>query len=190
MIDEHLRLGHAIKIDPTKKIAAPSRIWYLPHHAVVNPNKWGKLRLVFDASAKHPRNVAEWHTVDRPGLDDRPVAVSEDIHSKSQVFEAVSSPTTCVRSHFDKPPKTTSKRLIELLGRGGFRLYQWLSSSRKVLRSFSSSKWSNPEFEIDLEQQPVERTLGLYWNCEEYSFCFKRYWMGGLLHIWAWIQQT
>ena len=28
-------------------------IWYLPHHCVINPNKPGKLRVVFDCAAKY-----------------------------------------------------------------------------------------------------------------------------------------
>ncbi|XP_060589840.1 uncharacterized protein LOC132744996 [Ruditapes philippinarum] len=31
----------------------PGRIWYLPHHPVVNPKKPGKVRVVFDCAAKY-----------------------------------------------------------------------------------------------------------------------------------------
>ena len=189
-----------------------------------------------------PRNVAEWHAVDRPGLDDRtsghridrcspwtsaagrwrhwdnvlsskgdrlslgfvwrkPASSSppEDFEMTVQVFGAVCSPTTCTftlgqtaednKEEFEdiaaelvdnfldsfeceEEAITTSKRLIELLTRGALRLNQCLSSSRTVFRPLPSSEWSSPEYDIDLE--PVERTLGQYWNCkEEDSFCFQ-----------------
>lgn len=48
---EHLiKSGYAKKADSLP--AKSSRVWYLPHFAVINPNKPDKIRLVFDASSK------------------------------------------------------------------------------------------------------------------------------------------
>ena len=33
--------------------AAPGKAWYLPHYGVYHPNKPGKIRVVFDLSAKY-----------------------------------------------------------------------------------------------------------------------------------------
>ena len=68
---------------------------------------------------------------------------------------------------------TSSKQLIELLDLGGFRLNQWSSSSRKVLAKIPSSERANQSFNIDLDELPIERTLGLFWNCELDKFCFQ-----------------
>jgi hypothetical protein len=35
-----------------EKLKAVKNVWYLPHFAVTNPNKPGKVRVVFDAAAK------------------------------------------------------------------------------------------------------------------------------------------
>ncbi|XP_041988165.1 uncharacterized protein LOC121739697 [Aricia agestis] len=45
-----IRKGYAEKCDGTE--AGSENTWYLPHFPVKNPNKPGKLRLVFDAAAK------------------------------------------------------------------------------------------------------------------------------------------
>jgi len=37
---------------PQEEISS-TPVWYLPHHAVVNPSKPGKVRVIFDCSAKH-----------------------------------------------------------------------------------------------------------------------------------------
>ena len=68
---------------------------------------------------------------------------------------------------------SSSKQLIDLLHLGGFRLNQWSSSSRKVLTEIPSSERANPPLNIDLNELPVERTLGLIWNCELDKFCFQ-----------------
>ena len=66
MIEEHIRLGHAVKADPTQLIETSKRDWYLPHHAVINPNIPGKLRVVFDA--KHQGVVLKEKFLKGPDL--------------------------------------------------------------------------------------------------------------------------
>lgn len=53
-INAYLSKGYARKLsaDELQFQEASARIWYLPHFAVVNPNKPGRFRLVFDAAAK------------------------------------------------------------------------------------------------------------------------------------------
>ena len=49
-IEDLLYKGYAKK---APAMDVPGRTWYLPHHAVFHPAKPGKVRIVFDCSAKH-----------------------------------------------------------------------------------------------------------------------------------------
>ena len=51
-IADYLSKGYAYKLTPEEARRAGPRTWYIPHFAVFNPNKPGKLRMVFDAAAK------------------------------------------------------------------------------------------------------------------------------------------
>ena len=51
IIEGYLDLGFARKLTSDELVQFSPRRWYLPHHGVSNPNKPGKLRLVFDAAA-------------------------------------------------------------------------------------------------------------------------------------------
>lgn len=51
-IEEYSEKGFIRKLDKTDLQNSHPRTWYLPHFGVVNPNKPGKLRLVFDAASK------------------------------------------------------------------------------------------------------------------------------------------
>ena len=44
--------GYARRLTPEEAAKEDPRTWYLPHFAVFNPNKPGKMRIVFDAAAK------------------------------------------------------------------------------------------------------------------------------------------
>ena len=49
-VNDYIEKGYAEEV--TKIDSESSRIWYLPHHPVVNVNKPGKVRVVFDCAAK------------------------------------------------------------------------------------------------------------------------------------------
>ena len=51
-VQTYIRHGHARKLTPNEASQQRERRWFLPHHAVTNPNKPGKVRVVFDAAAK------------------------------------------------------------------------------------------------------------------------------------------
>ena len=48
----YLDTGYARKMTPEEAATDHPRTWYLPHYGVFNPNKPGKIRLVWDAAAK------------------------------------------------------------------------------------------------------------------------------------------
>ena len=51
-IDEYCAKDYARVLSAEEEKRTTERAWYLPHFAVTNPNKPGKIRLVFDAAAK------------------------------------------------------------------------------------------------------------------------------------------
>ena len=51
-IDAYVKKGHARKLSREEARLRLPRRWFLPHHAVTNPNKPGRFRMVFDAAAR------------------------------------------------------------------------------------------------------------------------------------------
>ena len=48
VIDSHIKKGYVSRVD----LCDTRDRWFLPHHPVLNPNKPGKIRIVFDCAAK------------------------------------------------------------------------------------------------------------------------------------------
>ena len=52
VMTEYISKGYARKLTPEEAAKESSCTWYLPHHPVTNPNKPGRLHIVFDAPAE------------------------------------------------------------------------------------------------------------------------------------------
>ena len=52
VINDYVTKGYAQRMSQEEAKVTTSKTWYLPHHAVLNPNKPGKVRVVFDAASK------------------------------------------------------------------------------------------------------------------------------------------
>ena len=66
-----------------------------------------------------------------------------------------------------------SKQLTELCARGGFNLTKFLSNDRRVLAEIPVEKRATPSLDLDLDELPVNRALGIRWNIETDMFGFK-----------------
>jgi len=63
--------------------------------------------------------------------------------------------------------------LRELLSAGGFRLTKWVSNSYDVIASIPPSERAASVVDLDLDNPPMERTLGVSWDVETDAFTFK-----------------
>lgn len=53
IVDDYVKKGYARRLEQQEiTYGSSGKLWYLPNFGVENPNKPGKIRLVFDAAAK------------------------------------------------------------------------------------------------------------------------------------------
>ena len=64
-------------------------------------------------------------------------------------------------------------KFMALLEKGGFRLTKWASNSREVLAIILEDKRARPTVNLDLDELPIERALGVLWNVEKDVFQFE-----------------
>ena len=58
----------------------------------------------------------------------------------------------------------TIQKVISILSNGGFRLTKWLSNNKNILKSVYPTERSPKIVNLDLENIPVERALGIIWD--------------------------
>ncbi|XP_014676449.1 PREDICTED: uncharacterized protein LOC106816368 [Priapulus caudatus] len=67
--------GYAEVVPEREVDGVPGRTWYLPHHAVTNPNKPDKLRVVFDCAAEYLGNSLNKCVLQGPDLSNNLLGV-------------------------------------------------------------------------------------------------------------------
>ena len=58
----------------------------------------------------------------------------------------------------------TIQKVISILSNGGFRLTKWLSNNKNILKSVPPTERSPKIVNLDLENIPVVRALGIIWD--------------------------
>jgi len=90
-------------------------------------------------------------------------SVQEDFYV-DDLLKAVETPSKAI---------SLAHELMALLEKGGFCLTKWTSNSREVLASIPEDKRAQPTVNLDLDELPVERELGVLWNIEKDAFQFE-----------------
>ena len=67
-INDYISKGHATKLTQAESSVVTSITNYIPHHGVTNPNKPGKVRVVFDAAAKYGNTSLNDNLLQGPDL--------------------------------------------------------------------------------------------------------------------------
>ena len=68
-VQGYISAGYARKVPPDDLAQDTAHgVWYIPHHAVVNPKKPGKTRVVFDCAAKYAGKSINDHLYTGPDI--------------------------------------------------------------------------------------------------------------------------
>ena len=82
----------------------------------------------------------------------------------------------CLKSTYDEDTAVIlCTELRSMLAKGGFRLTKWSSNSRKLLNSIPEKERAQGFQDLDLDEDnlPMERALGIQWCAESDQFRFK-----------------
>ena len=250
VIDDYETKGYARKLSPEETTTKSNITWYLPHHPVLNPNKPGRVRVVFDAAARFAGTSLNDCLLQGPSLTNdicgvlmrfrqHPAAFTADIEAMFNQVRVTPADTDALRflwwsEGVDQPPdeykmlvhpfgaksspccanqalkvtaeagrqryspevietvhrnfyvddvlKSTASTeeavdvatgLVSLLKEGGFRLTKFTSNRREILAVLPSQERAKPSLNLDLDELPIDRTLGIWWDAESDVFQFK-----------------
>ena len=117
-IKDYVQKGHARKLTEDEVLKKSKKTWYLPHHGVVNVNKPGKVRMVFDAAAKSAGQSLNSNLSTGPDLVNslvgvllrfrkHKIAVTADIEGMFHQVKLKPSDTDAVRFLWKLDPSST-----------------------------------------------------------------------------------
>ncbi|XP_073254877.1 uncharacterized protein [Porites lutea] len=63
--------------------------------------------------------------------------------------------------------------MVELLAQGGFNLTKFMSNCKRLLSAVPNDKRSEPNLNLDMDDLPIERALGIRWSVEDDTLGFE-----------------
>ncbi|XP_055528075.1 uncharacterized protein LOC129720610 [Wyeomyia smithii] len=191
---DYMEKGYARKLTTKELEQSHDRIWYLPVFPVFNPNKPGKLRIVWNAAAEV--NGVSLNALLLKGPDqliglpsvlykfrEYLVAISGDIREMfHQKFPAAVD--AIQKAHYVDDMLTSveneddaielAKQVKRIHSRGGFEIRNWASNSRKVLSAMGEEQV--PEKSMDIaSEMAYEKVLGMWWSTSTDNFTYKMF---------------
>ena len=156
------------------------------HQVKVRPEDQDSLRFLWwsESVDETPQEYAM--TVHIFGAADSPCSANSALlrtaDDNERSFDAVTIETLRQNFYVDDllksmpTPESTIKlmeQLIELCAKGGFNLTKFVSNDRKVWAAIPLAKRADPSLDVNLDELPVDRALGVRWYIESDTFGFK-----------------
>ncbi|XP_014676416.1 PREDICTED: uncharacterized protein LOC106816352 [Priapulus caudatus] len=166
-MEDLLVKGFAEKVQDEGINTSSGKTWYIPHHAVINPNK-EKLRIVFDCAAQLNGKSLNSEVYQGPDFTNKLVGVLSRFRQSEVALMA--DVEAMYHQSVDDSERAIHlvNQLSALLSRGGFRLTKWMCNNRIVIESIPQEERAKTVKDLNLDEQvlPTERALGVTWNAE------------------------
>ncbi|GFW38148.1 DUF1758 domain-containing protein [Trichonephila clavipes] len=144
-----------------------SKIYFLPHHAVMKGDSVStKLRVVFDSTCK-PSNGNSLNSILGTGLD----LERDDPTVSSLIKESFYIDDLMAAAPSSEEAISLIKTLSSILEARAFHLRKWWSNSSEVLSRISSN-WVGDRTNLEIHPDECSKALGLIWNSMKASFLF------------------
>ena len=109
-INTYIKEGYARKLTAKEALTVSNKTNYLPHHGVIHPHKPGKVRVVFDASARFQNSSLNSNLLPGPDLLNNLISVL--IKFRQGKYAVMADIKAMFHQVFVKPPDTDSLRFV------------------------------------------------------------------------------
>ena len=179
-LDETNRLDGVINRFRMESIGVVADIESMFNQVIVDPKDRDVLRFLWWPDSDLSKDLAEYYMTKHvfgakssPSIADFCVKKTVEMESDGIERDVVSTVKRNIYVNdlmkpFDMVEKgiRIAEQLRELLSRRGFRLTKWCSNKRDLLSTIPEEEQAKSVANLEIEQLPIESTLGLMWNAE------------------------
>ncbi|XP_075156162.1 uncharacterized protein LOC142229484 [Haematobia irritans] len=163
VVHEYIDLGHMVKV-PTPAYENFPTHYYLPHHAVIKPDRTTTKTVTFGVNAAPYLAIRTLLQLSNDCSDSHPMA-SQIIRDDMYVDDVLSG------CHDLQTAFEAKNQLVSALNSACFPLRKWTSNSAKLLQSLPKEHVLKQDFLVFDDSSQI-KTLGVKWNAMSDCFLF------------------